>query len=228
MNARTLALVGGGLVVVGLLAWLLPRLAKAYAVSQAQGRCEQLKRERDQRALAGGDVVELARLDVAIRACSQEVASLGGSADLSAVGLQAAEAKAQQIESEFGNLRATNYVDWLKRNNTRETMLRLGGEMVLAFDQARSDADTAGQLDKIRASVQRQIARSEERRSCYGDRASGCDRSGDAEPEGMAKAEAERQRVTDPLRRVLEAIDAKRAEIVNRDSGRARAAGIAT
>lgn len=218
MNARTIALLGGGVVVVALVAWLLPRLAKAYAVSQAQGRCEQLKRERDQRALAGGDVVELARLDVAIRACSQEVASLGGSSDLSAVGLGAAEAKAQQIDSEFGNYRATNYVDWLKRNNTRETMLRLGGEMVAAYDQAVNDAETVGQLDKVRASIRRQIARSEERRSCYGDRASGCDRSGDAEPEGMQKAEAERQRVTDPLRGVLGTLETKRSALAARES----------
>lgn len=199
-----------GAVCVAIAAYLFPRLAKAYGVTQALTRCQELERQRAALAVQGGDVVALARLDAEIRACSQTAQSLGADIDLGAVTLEACVAKLEQINQEWAHYRSTEYSDLTKRNNTRTTMLRLGEEAARCFNGAIEDSESPTTLDKIRAALSKGIGEAEARERCYLTDGSGCGRYGLNEDHGNDKAAQERQRVIDPLRAAHTAATAKR------------------
>lgn len=200
-----------GLVVVGVLVLaavaLFPRLATAVARDQALSRCDALRQERSRLAVQGGDVVEIARLDAQIRACTTEAASLGANVDLGSETLKTCLAKSEQIEQEWAHYRSTGYDDAVKRNNTRGTMLRLGEELARCFSQAVTDAQNVVTLRQIRDAVSQAIGRAQAREQCYLSDASGCGRFGLNEPHGNDKAADERARVITPLRDVLSQVN---------------------
>lgn len=200
----------GGLTLLVVLAWLFPKLARAYGRDQAISRCAELKQQRAQLAVQGTDAVTLARLDSEIRACSQTAQSLGADLDLGEVSLEACLAKREQISQEWAHYRSTEYSDSLKRNNTRNNMLRIGEEMARCYDGAVDDSESVDALDKIRAALSNTIGEAEARERCYRDDGSGCGRFGLSEDHGNDKADQERNRVIAPLRAAHAKATAKR------------------
>jgi hypothetical protein len=214
--------VGLAAVAVAVVAWVFPRLAKAYGVTQALSRCAELERQRAQLAVQGTDPVTLARLDSEIRACSQTAQSLGAEIDLGDVTLEACIAKLEQINQEWAHYRSTEYSDAVKRNNTRSAMLRFGEEAARCASGAVDDAESVAALDRIRSALSKGIGEAEARERCYLSDGTGCGRFGLNEDHGNDKARAERERVIEPLR----AAHTKATE--KRDALRAGGAGLST
>jgi len=202
--------VGLATVAVAIAAYLFPKLARSYGLSQALSRCAELQAQRAQLAVQGTDPVTLARLDSEIRACSQTAQSLGAELDLGDVTLEACVAKLEQINQEWAHYRSTEYSDAVKRNNTRSAMLRFGEEAARCASGAVEDAESVASLDRIRAALSKGIDEAEAHERCYLSDGSGCGRFGLNEPHGNDKAADERQRVIEPLRLAHEAATAKR------------------
>lgn len=202
--------VGLGAVVVAIAAYLFPRLAKSYGITQALSRCAELEAQRAQLAVQGTDPVTIARLDSEIRACSQTAQSLGAELDLGDVTLEACVSKLEQINQEWTHYRSTEYSDAVKRNNTRSAMLRIGEEAARCFNGAVADSESIATLDRIRAALSKGIGEAEARERCYLSDGSGCGRFGLNEDHGNDKARQERERVIEPMRAAHAAATAKR------------------
>ncbi len=200
-------------------AMVLPRIAQALARDKALGRCAELEQQRAQLAVQGTDPVTIARIDSELRACQATAQQLGADVDLGVEGAKSCASRGEQISQEWAHYRSTEYSDSVKRNNTRNSMLRFGEEMARCFEQAIDDASSPEGLRVIKSELNRQIAYAEARETCYLTDASGCGRFGLSEDHGNDKARQERERVILPLRTALAKLDEKRT-MLERSSGR--------
>lgn len=205
----------GVVVVVLVLALVVsfPSIAAAYTRSSSLTRCAELEAQLARLRQQGGDLTESARVSAELRNCYQTARDAGATLDLGAVLLRDCRTYQQQIDAEWGNLTTTVDSDFLKRNNTRGTIVRAGGEMVRCLEAATERAESANALREIKQFVVEAIASSRDRSKCYRENGPGCGRSGVSEPHGDEKDTEEAQTTYLPLDRLLGVINAKIARL---------------
>lgn len=107
-----------------------------------------------------------------------------------------------QIDREFAHYRATDWSDALKRNNTRQTMLSLGGALVgclrSAFDEAHAYRSGVA-LRAVQAVATSALDAAMNRKLCYQTNGQGCGTMAANEDQPDAKARQEYDRVVVPL-----------------------------
>jgi hypothetical protein len=103
------------------------------------------------------------------------------------------------VDGKFGELKATDYSDSVRRNNIRDALIGAGQRMVAAFREARPTTSTGRTL--VRTAAQAALTKSREREACYRAGASGCDRMWGVfiEPAGGDKANQEAAEIGNPL-----------------------------
>lgn len=226
MNVK-IAIAVGVLVLVVALVVVGPGLATSYARNKQLSECERLKAQLAALRVQGGDVTEAARLEQQIAACAQAAEAYGADIDLGSIRLGTCDAMYEQIEREFTHYRSTSYDDPVKRNNTRQTILRVGEELARCYQEAISQAESVATLDTIRRSILRSLASATARRDCYLYDQTGCGRFALNEDHGNDKARAEDERVIAPLNAALAALDTRRASMASAARLRPQAAGSA-
>jgi len=107
------------------------------------------------------------------------------------------------IDSQYGNLKATDYSDSVKRNNIRGSMVQAGQRMVSLLRDMQPT--TAAGRALARSAAQAALTKSRERETCYRAGAGGCDRQWGTwtEPSGGEKADQERDTIGNPLAALL-------------------------
>lgn len=111
------------------------------------------------------------------------------------------ETKAQ-IDGEFNHYVATNWSDALKRNNTRQTMLSLGGSLVACLRSTYEEALKYGSIRSLRAVQAAAVAALDaamDRKLCYQMNGRGCGTMAANEDQPDAKAHQEDTRTVRPL-----------------------------
>lgn len=196
---RQVVLVLGVVLVVYLAASYGPELVRKWRLDQALARCAQLRAQLAAVRVQGGDPVAAQRIEDELNACARDVAALGGTVDAAGVQLLACDTAYEQQVQEFSHYRSTEYSDAVKRNNTRQTILRLGDDQVRCYNGAIAAATSPATLNIIRASILRTLEAAVDRRNCYLYDQRGCGRFGVNEPHGNDKAADEQQRIIDPL-----------------------------
>jgi hypothetical protein len=119
------------------------------------------------------------------------------------------------MNAQYGSLKATDYMDGLKRNNIRGSIVQAGQNMVAAFRNMRPTTPAGRKL--ARDAAMAALASSREREACYRAGAAGCGRLDDAgyaaavffsggayaaggrEDHGNDKANQELNEITNPL-----------------------------
>lgn len=84
----------------------------------------------------------------------------------------------EYMERQFGSLKATDYIDQLKRGNIRGDIVRAGQQAVAALRSAKP-ATPAGKA-ALRAAAEQLLSQSRAREACYRSGAAGCGRLDDA------------------------------------------------
>ncbi len=189
----------GAIVIVAVAARYAPAAAGARSRDAILAECAQLTGQLAAVRQQGGDVGQAAQIQAQLDACVARANALGADLDPSAAKLVQADAAYAQIDAEFRHLRSTDYADWLKRQNTLRTMHRVSADLVRAYDEATTAAESPAAVARVRASILRSLDASIQRRNCYATRAAGCDRSGPAELSGEEKAAAEMELSIRPL-----------------------------
>ena len=189
----------GAIVIVAVAARYAPAAAGARSRDAILAECAQLTGQLAAVRQQGGDVGQAAQIQAQLDACVAQANALGAGLDPSAAKLVQADAAYAQIDAEFRHLRSTDYADWLKRQNTLRTMHRVSADLVRAYDEATTAAESPAAVARVRASILRSLDASIQRRNCYATKAAGCDRSGPAELSGEEKAAAEMELSIRPL-----------------------------
>lgn len=198
----------GGLVVVGVVVgW--PVISRHLAVSRKRSRCAELEQQLILIRTQGGDVAQAAQIEQLLIQCASDLAAMGEDVDPLSVSLTRCTAAAEQINQEWAHYRSTSYDDPVKRNNTRTAILRIGEEMARCYRDSIDAATTAEQLVSLRGPLNKALADATARYNCYRRDSPGCGRFGVNEDHGNDKAAAERERVIEPLRAALAALDEK-------------------
>lgn len=208
------------LVAVVVLVLTFPYLASAYTRSASLSRCAELESQLLRLRQQGGDLTESARISSELQACYQTARDAGAVLDLGSVLLRDCRTYQQQIDAEWGNLTTTVDADFVKRNNTRGTIIRAGGEMVRCLTQATERAESANALREIKQFVVEAIASSRARSKCYRENGPGCGRSGLSEPHGDEKDYEEARTTYLPLDALLSTINAKIARLESAPAAR--------
>lgn len=212
---KTAAILAAVLLVVALV--VVPPYLREREKTQALSRCDELKAQRATMAGQGAEVTQLAILDTQIRLCYEAAGRVGANVDPSdRLDLGACSDRGQQIEREWTHYRSTSGEDAVKRNNTRQTILRLGEEMAACYRDVVPRATTAEQLEVLLASARRQYALSQERAACFRSGAAGCSRFGLNEDHGNDRALQEEQRIGGPLLAVIQRAVRARNDITRR------------
>lgn len=187
-------------------------LGGGYAYQRFFSRDARIRKLREDRdaAIARGDTASAERLNAQLRG-EQELETAGGpAANLAITSLNLAERHYANSQSKFREYKNVDYSDWVKRNNTRNDLNRIGEAMVGTYGQALRQASTRDDVQAILESLALPLAASEERVHCYGDRAGGCDRQYDwTEADGMQKVREEWARVNEPLKALIVAAEDK-------------------
>jgi hypothetical protein len=189
----------GAIVIVAVAARYAPAAAGARSRDAILAECAQLTGQLAAVRQQGGDVGQAAQIQAQLDACVARANALGAGLDASAAKLVQADAAYAQIDAEFRHLRSTDYADWLKRQNTLRTMHRVSADLVRAYDEATTAAESPAAVARVRASILRSLDASIQRRNCYATKAAGCDRSGPAELSAEEKAAAEMELSIRPL-----------------------------
>jgi len=197
-------------VVLLVLALSFPSIAAAYTRSSSLTRCAELEAALARVRQQGGDPTESSRISAELASCYETARDAGATLDLGATLLRDCRTYQAQIDAEFQHLRSTDYSDTLKRTNTVNTILRLGGEMVTCLTNATERAESANALREIKQFAVEAIAKSRERSKCYREGGAGCGRFlGSSETSGDEKDSADAQRVYLPLDALVGTINAK-------------------
>jgi hypothetical protein len=103
------------------------------------------------------------------------------------------------VDGKYGELKATDYSDSVRRNNIRDALIGAGQQMVAAFRNAKPTTSAGRTL--VRSAAQAALTKSREREACYRAGASGCDRMWGVfvEPAGGDKANQEAAEIGNPL-----------------------------
>lgn len=203
-------------VVVAAFARFAPAAAAARQRDELIARCTEIQARLQAARVQGGDPARADAIERELASCVQQANALGAGIDESAVRLTEADNAYQQIEEEWRHFKSTDYVDWLTRKNTRNTMLRVAGGMINSYGEATALAKTPEAAARIRASILRSLEAAIQRRNCYATKAAGCDRSGPAESTAEEKAQEELDRVIRPL---ADAYRANEAALVSLGGG---------
>ena len=117
--------------------------------------------------------------------------------------LREIDARKNYIDSQYNSLKATSYIDPVKRNNIRDSMIASGRDMVTHLRNAKPVTPAGRAL--LRTSAQAALQKSVEREACYRTGAAGCDRQWGTwtEPSGAQKADQELAEITTPLRALI-------------------------
>lgn len=218
MDQRRIAIALVVVVLVVVLAVSFPALAAAYTRTSSLTRCAELEAQLSRMRQQGGDLTESARISAELQSCYQTARDAGATLDLGSVLLRDCRTYQQQIDAEWGNLTTTVDSDFVKRNNTRGTIIRAGGEMVRCLTNATERAESANALREIKQFVVEAIASSRLRSKCYRENGPGCGRSGVSEPHGDEKDTEEAVTTYLPLDALLSTINAKIARIESRST----------
>jgi hypothetical protein len=107
------------------------------------------------------------------------------------------------VDAQYGNLKATDYSDSVKRNNIRGSMVQAGQRMVSLLRDMQPTTPAGRAL--ARSAAQAALTKSRERETCYRAGAGGCDRQWGTwtEPSGGEKADQERDTIGNPLAALL-------------------------
>ena len=107
------------------------------------------------------------------------------------------------LDSQYGNLKATDYSDSVKRNNIRGSMVQAGQRLVSLLRDMQPTTPAGRAL--ARSAAQAALTKSRERETCYRAGAGGCDRQWGTwtEPSGGEKADQERDTIGNPLAALL-------------------------
>ncbi|HEY5656648.1 MAG TPA: hypothetical protein VIY27_02555 [Myxococcota bacterium] len=116
--------------------------------------------------------------------------------------LKACDVLHAQVEAKFREFKGVPYHDPVRRNNIRGVIISTGRRLVTCLGALRARSATGKAL--IRAAIERSLASSRARQACYSTRASGCDKSGESEPNHTSKAAEENRYITAPLAALLE------------------------
>ena len=201
-----LALVGAAIIV--------PPLLKQRAENQLASTCRELEARLAGAALQGGNPKEIADIEAKLVACKKAATAAGiPDMDVGEAVLAGCVARGEQMSQEWAHYKSTTYSDAVKRNNTRNTILRLGEEMARCFSESIDDTTSVKGAESIRSELRKQIAYSVERRTCYVNDMSGCGRFALNEDHGNDKSAAERDRIENKLREQLVRVDAKVIEL---------------
>jgi hypothetical protein len=210
-NQKLIA-VGGLVVVGGLAAFALTRGrasaqdggdASAAADAARAAKAAECAALQDQlvalRSQPSPPVAEVRTIEQQIAACIAQAREMGAPIDAASEALSAGDALNAQIDASFGEYRATEYSDALKRNNIRKENLDRGAQMAAQYSESatQSTNDAAAQLS--RASIVRALDSALQRRDCYLYDQRGCGRFGVNEDHGNDKAASEQTRIVGPL-----------------------------
>ena len=168
--------------------------------SQVGAECAALRARLTELRSQGGDATEAAKVQAELDRCLSDLEAIGGEVDRTGERAASCESYQEQIEQEWAHYRSTAYEDAIKRNNTRQTILRLGEELARCL---RDRLESGDPPEGVRRQAERAMRASEARARCFEDGASGCSRYGVNEATGEERAADERQRVTEPLQRVM-------------------------
>lgn len=197
------------IVLVAVAAKVLPGVTQRNARADKIAECAGLQAELRGVRVQGGDATRAAQLEAAIAACIEQANALGANIDAGSVALLSADTGYEQIRQEYDHYRSTDYSDAVKRNNTRNTMLRLYDDVVTQYANATAASTTPEGLANIRASILRSLDAAIQQANCYVTDGPGCGRFGVNEPHGDDKYRDMEDRAIRPLAAAYHAADEK-------------------
>lgn len=192
-----------GLVVFG------PTVAGAWERYATTSRCRDLEAQLRAMRVQGGDNNAIARAQSELYACYAAAKAAGAEIDLGLLHAEDCGLIEVQIGREWEHYKSTAEEDALARNNIRQQILRLGGEMVACYRAAVPMLSTVAGAARAKQLVANSIALTRERSACFRGGLAGCSRYGLNEPSGDERDSDEAQRVWLPLKSVLREIDAR-------------------
>jgi len=170
-----------------------PLQSKAQECAALQAALAQL------RSRPTPDAQEVRRLEQQVAACIAQARELGAPVDNATAQQSTGDQLYQELEAKFGEYKATDYIDWMKRRNIFSENIDRGTRLAAAYSAAVAAASDDSQIQAARLSIIRALDAAIQRRLCALQKESGCDRSGPAESDKESKAAQEKERVIDPL-----------------------------
>lgn len=132
--------------------------------------------------------------------------------------LRPCEALSRLVDSKFNEFKGVPYHDPLRRNNIRGEVISKGRALVSCLGAVRASS-TEGQA-RVRAAIEAALVKSRARKTCYLTKASGCDKSGESEPNEREKAAEEQRAITGPLEALLARPPSAMGQVATDRSGR--------
>jgi len=170
-----------------------PAAAKAQECAALQASLVQL------RSRPTPDAQEVQRFEQQVAACLAQARELGVPVDNAAAQQSTADTAYQTMVAKYGEYKATDYADALKRNNLRQEVLQSGASAATALKAAITAATSDDAVQLARLSAIRALDPAIQRRLCYLYDQPGCGRFGVNEDHGNDKAAQEQARVITPL-----------------------------
>lgn len=179
---------------------LLPKASAAKDLNATLAECDALRARLTGERVQGGNPVVAAQLEAQLNACLASANAQGAKVDTSDITLEACTLMQRNIDQEWTHYKSTVWADSVKRNNTRQQVLRLGEDMVACYRRAVLGATTIAGLNKIEAAVRESITGSYVRANCALSNEGSCGRLGPIEePHNNDKATDELLRIGFPL-----------------------------
>lgn len=208
-KGQKVAIIGGIALAGGAAALYLTRPQQAPATSDASAanpaavkaqECAALQASLVQlRSRPTPDAQEVQRLEQQVAACLAQARELGVPVDNAAAQQSTADMAYQTMVAKYGEYKATDYADALKRNNLRQEVLQSGASAATALKAAITAATSDDAVQLARLSAIRALDPAIQRRLCYLYDQPGCGRFGLNEDHGNDKAAQEQARVITPL-----------------------------
>lgn len=202
-----------------------PTIAGAWERYANTARCRDLEAQLRAMRVQGGDNNAIARLQSELYACYAAAKASGADVDLGLLHAEDCALIETQIGREWEHYKSTAGEDAIARNNIRQQILRLGGEMVACYRAAVPMLSTSAGAARMKQLVANSIALTRERSKCFREGQAGCSRYGLNEPSGDERDTDEAQRVWLPLKAVLAQVDARILQL-RADERRAKAPAV--
>jgi hypothetical protein len=179
-----------------------------YLINPPGGGCGRLNEDLGVTEDHGNDKAaqELARVTAPLTGLARQAVAFlvlnkeaGAETPLMTLLLRSINASKNYVDAKFNELKATDYMDPVRRNNQRGALIAVGQQMVAGFRNARPT--TAAGRTLLRTAAQAALQKSKEREACYRAGAGGCDRQWGTwtEPSGGEKADQELAEITNPM-----------------------------
>ena len=152
------------------------------------------------RARPNADRIAMQQVEARLNTCITEARALNAPVDPALAKHSDGDALKTRIDAWFDELKATDYIDVLKRGNIRGEMMRAGAAMAAAYTEAANSATSPATTRSIRQSIIRALDAAENRRLCYYYAQPRCDRyEGSTETHHKDKAAQEWSSTVLPL-----------------------------